>query len=132
MSKRGIEGNHAKIKAIQDMPEPRNIKNMQCLAGRIASLGQFLSRVGENGLALYHILKTASNFECTKEASVVFQELKAYLSSPPLFVIPLENEHLYLYMVVTIKVVSFVLCILRDNKMSPIYYMRHVLNAPNE
>lgn len=35
-------------------------------------------------------------------------------------------------MAVTIKVVSFELCTLRNNKMSSIYYVSYVLNGPEE
>lgn len=88
----------------------------------------FFSRVGEKGLPFYHILRRPSNFEWTKEASVAFQQLKAYFSSSPLLVTPLANEQLYLYLVVMSKV----LCALSDNKMLPIFYVSHVLNSPEE
>lgn len=77
MSERGIEGNPTKIKAIKDMPEPGNIKEVQRLAGRVASVGKFLSRAGEKGLLSHHILNKPSNFEWTTKASIAFQQLKA-------------------------------------------------------
>lgn len=46
---RGIEANPAKIKAIQNMAEPKSIKEVQYLAGRMALLGRFLSKAGKKG-----------------------------------------------------------------------------------
>lgn len=44
VSQRGIEANPKKIKAIIDMQAPRNTKEVQCLAEKIAALSQFISR----------------------------------------------------------------------------------------
>lgn len=98
----------------------------------MTSLGRFLSRAREKGLPFYHNLKKPSNFEWTKEASVAFQQLKTYLSSPPLLVVPLSRVTLYFYMDITCKVVSSVFCASRNNNMSTIYYVGHVLNGPEE
>lgn len=71
-SEREIEANHAKVKAIRDMVELKSIKEVKLLASCMASLGQFLSTIGEKGLPFYHILKCQSNFEWTKKGSVTF------------------------------------------------------------
>ena len=41
---RGIEANPAKIKALLEMKSPRNVKEVQCLTGRIAALNRFVSK----------------------------------------------------------------------------------------
>ena len=48
ISQRGIEANPKKIRAIMAMEKPKNLKGVQQLAGRIAALSRFISRMGEN------------------------------------------------------------------------------------
>ncbi|PKA58544.1 RNA-directed DNA polymerase like [Apostasia shenzhenica] len=47
VSVRGIEANLDKISAIQSMPSPKTAKEIQKLAGRINSLGRFISNAGD-------------------------------------------------------------------------------------
>ena len=47
ISARGIEANPKKIKAILAMEKPKNIRGVQQLAGRIAALSRFISRMGK-------------------------------------------------------------------------------------
>ena len=50
---RGIEANPEKIKAITSLTKPACINHVQCLAGRIAALSRFISRLGEKAIPLY-------------------------------------------------------------------------------
>ena len=50
VSHRGIEANPDKIKAIEEMQPLRRLKDMQRLAGCMASLGRFISKFGEKAL----------------------------------------------------------------------------------
>jgi hypothetical protein len=47
VSHHGIEANLDKVKAIEEMCPPRNLKEMQRLAGCIAALGRFIARSGK-------------------------------------------------------------------------------------
>ena len=44
VNSQGIEANLDKIKAMLDMMPPSNIKDIQCLTGRIAALNRFVSK----------------------------------------------------------------------------------------
>jgi len=48
VTKRGIEANPKKIKAILDLKSPRNIKDVQRLTGRIPALNRFISNRQRN------------------------------------------------------------------------------------
>ena len=50
VSARGIEANPEKIQAILTMERPTNIQGVQRLAGRVAALSRFISRLGERAL----------------------------------------------------------------------------------
>ena len=47
VNSRGIEANPDKIKAELDMLPPLNIKEIQCLTGRIDALSRFVSKASE-------------------------------------------------------------------------------------
>ena len=82
VSQRGIEANPEKVRAIIDMTSPKTVKEVQKLTGRIAALNRFVSRATDKCLPFFKTLKQA--FAWTNECEAVFQELKRYLSSPPL------------------------------------------------
>ncbi|XP_050242293.1 uncharacterized protein LOC126691281 [Quercus robur] len=80
VSQRGIEANPDKIRAIIEMTPPRNVKEVQSLNGKIATLNRFVSRATDKCLPFFRTLK--KSFEWTAECQRAFEELKAYLSSP--------------------------------------------------
>lgn len=54
-------------------------------------------------------------------------ELKSYLSSPPLLVTPVGQEDLYLYVLVSTRAVSSVLVRQEGSEHQPIYYSSKTL-----
>ena len=56
VSNRGIEANPEKITAITSLAKPKCINDVQRLAGRIAMLSRFISRLGEKAIPLYQML----------------------------------------------------------------------------
>ena len=65
VSHRGIEANLDKIQAILNMEPPRNIKEVQSLTERVATLNKFVSKATDKCLPFFKILKKA--FEWTGE-----------------------------------------------------------------
>jgi hypothetical protein len=114
VSHRGIEANPDKVKAIEEMCPPRNLKEMQCLAGCMAALGRFIARSGEKALPFFKLMKHTGKFEWTPEADKAFVELKRYLMSPPIMVAPTFHEPLLLYIAVTPRTASAILVAGRD------------------
>src|SRR6266496_3836848 len=57
VSERGIEANPEKIKAITSLAKPACINDVQRLAGRIAALSRYISRLGEKAIPLYQMMK---------------------------------------------------------------------------
>jgi hypothetical protein len=113
----GIEANPDKVKAIKEMRPPRNLKEMQWLAGCMAALGRFIARSGEKALPFFKLMKRTGKFEWTLEADKAFAELKRYLTSPPIMVAPMFREPLLLYIAATPRTASDVLVAERDNKV---------------
>jgi hypothetical protein len=117
VSHRGIEANPDKVKAIEEMRPPRNLKEMQRLAGCMAALGRFIARSGEKALPFFKLMKRTGKFEWTPEADKAFAELKRYLTSPPIMVAPTFREPLLLYIAATPRTASAVLVAERDAKV---------------
>ncbi|RDX85405.1 Retrovirus-related Pol polyprotein from transposon 17.6, partial [Mucuna pruriens] len=68
LTKREIEVNLNKCQAIIDTRSPKNIKELQQLAGKIMTLACFLSRLVETTLAIFHCLRKSDKFLLTEES----------------------------------------------------------------
>jgi ribonuclease HI len=117
VSHRGIEANPDKFKAIEEMRPPRNLKEMQRLAGCMAALGHFIARSGEKALPFFKLMKRTGKFECTPKTDKAFAKLKRYLTSPPIMVAPMFREPLLHYMAATPRTASAILVAERDAKV---------------
>ena len=104
VSQRGIKANLEKVGAILDMTLPKIFKEVQKLIRKIATLNRFVSKVTDKCLPFFKTLKQA--FAWTEECGATFQELKHYLSNPPLLSSSKEGENLYLYMAISATAVS--------------------------
>jgi dsDNA-binding SOS-regulon protein len=117
VSARGIEANPEKIQAILTMGKLAKLHKVQQLAGRVAALSQFVTRLGEKTLPFYALMKKSDKkFEWTEEADAAFSQLKKVLSTPPVLVAPKEREPLLLYIAATHQVVSMVLVVKRSEE----------------
>ena len=106
---RGIEVNLDQIKAINNLQPPRNPKEVQKLTGMMAALNQFISRSANKCRPFFFLLYKWKEFEWSEECVMAFQELKQYLSHPPIMSSPLVDEVLFAYIAVALYVISFVL-----------------------
>ncbi|VFQ77910.1 unnamed protein product [Cuscuta campestris] len=154
VTKRGIEPNPEKIRAITEMQAPTSVRDVQKLTGRLAALSRFLSRSAERSLPFFKVLKKANTFAWDEECQRAFEELKEYLVSDivlskpqpgetltfprkklvfwatPLFTPPLEvcEASNNLYLGISPNAVSSVL-IRDDGAQKPIYYVSKALNG---
>ena len=129
VSKRGIEANPDKIKAILDMEPPRTVKDVQKLTGRVAALGRFISKSGEKCLPFFKALKNMKNFEWTLESQQAFEALKKYMAESPLLAKPNPGEVLYLYLAVSNNALGAVLIKEESKVQKPIYYVSKILHG---
>ena len=68
------------------------------------------------------------NFEWTEKCAQAFQQLKDYLSHPPIMSSPETDEVLFAYIAVAPHAVSLVLIRIDDGKQQPVYYMSKSLH----
>ena len=104
---KGIEANPEKVQAILDMTSQKTVKVVQKLIGRIAALNRFVSKATNKCLPFFKTLKQA--FTWTNECEAAFQELKRYLSNPPILCLSKKGENLYLYLAVSTTAINVAL-----------------------
>nr|KYP47968.1 Transposon Ty3-I Gag-Pol polyprotein [Cajanus cajan] len=126
LSKRGIEANPDKCQAIVNMRSPRNVKEVQRLAGRIASLARFLPYMAEKSRPIMTLLKKARKFQWTEECEASFQNLKAILTAPPLLTKPNPQLDMVIYISVSEKAISTALVQEQIEQML-VYFVSRVL-----
>ena len=92
---RGIEINPDQIKAINDLKPPQNAKDVQKLIGIITVLNRFISRSADRCKPFYLLINKWKGFKWSEDCVAAFQQLKEYLSRPPIMSNPEANEVLY-------------------------------------
>ncbi|KAK3036832.1 hypothetical protein RJ639_031310 [Escallonia herrerae] len=97
------------------------------LMGRVTALGRFMSKSAEKCLPFFKAIRKAKDFEWTEECQKSFEELKLYLSFPPLLTKPVIGEDLFLYLSISEVAVSKVLIWEEEGKQRHVYYISKVL-----
>ena len=88
--------------------------------GKIAALNRFVSRVTDKCLPFFRTLRRS--FAWMDECQTAFDNLKKYLSSPPLLSPFKPGEELYLYLVVSHAAISAALVREEDGSQRPVYF----------
>ncbi|KAJ8632913.1 hypothetical protein MRB53_026249 [Persea americana] len=127
VTRRGIEANPDQITAIQELQCPTLAKQVQRLTGMAAALNRFISRASDKCRPFFQLLRKGSKFQWTTDCSQALQQLKQYLSSPPLLSTPTLGEALFLYLSVSDHAVSSVLVREDNGQQRPIYYTSKTL-----
>ncbi|XP_019200265.1 PREDICTED: uncharacterized protein LOC109193869 [Ipomoea nil] len=131
MTKRGIEPNPAKVKAIVDMQPPTTVWEVQQLTRRLAALSRFLSKLAERALPFFKVLCKVNGFVWDGECRAAFDYLKEYLMSPIVLSKPEPGEELDVYLAISDRAVSAVLCRTDlEGVQRPVYYVSHALHGP--
>ena len=124
----GIEVNPDQIKAINNLQPPWNPKEVQRLTGMTAALNRFISRSADRCRPFFQLQNKWKGFEWTKECALAFQQLKEYLSWPPIMSRPEVDEVLFAYIAVVSHAVSLVLIWDDSGVQKPVYYVSKSLH----
>ncbi|KAM1343604.1 hypothetical protein ACFX2F_007784 [Malus domestica] len=125
---RGIEMDQSKIKAIQSMPEPRNLHELKSLQGRLAFIRRFISNLAGRCQPFSRLMKKDVPFVWDKACNNVFESIKKYLSSPPVLGAPVLGKPLILYIVAQESSVGALLAQENESqKEGALYYLSRML-----
>ena len=94
----------------------------------MAALNQFISRSADRCRPFFLLLHKLKEFKWTDECIVAFQQLKQYLSRPPIMSSPMVDEVLFAYKAVAFYTISFVLIRVDNGIQRPVYYVSKSLN----
>ena len=89
--------------------------------GKIAALSRFISKATDKCLPFFRTPR--KSFEWTDKCQKAFEDLKKYLSSPPLLNPSKPGEELYLYIAVSQAAVSTALVRKEEKAQQPIYFI---------
>ncbi|XP_035830860.1 uncharacterized protein LOC118480231 [Helianthus annuus] len=129
----GFKVNPEKVLAIQLMPSPATVKEMQRLAGRLAALNRFLANHAAKSYLFISTLRNCGKktpFQWTPEAEAAFKQMKECLIQLPTLTAPKEKEPLILYLSAAEVAVGAVLMVEQENIQTPIYYISKMLTGP--
>ncbi|XP_075669827.1 uncharacterized protein LOC142639552 [Castanea sativa] len=96
----------------------------------VATLSRFVSKATDRCLPFFRTLK--KSFEWTVECQQAFEDLKVYLSSPPLLSPSQPGEELFLYLAISLAAVSAALIREDDKVQRPVYYASKALHGVEE
>ena len=130
VTQRGIEANPKQIMAILDLPSPKNTREVQRLTGRITALNRFISRSTDMCLPFFEILRGNKRFIWDEKCEEAFNQLKHYLTTPPVLSKSEVGDTLSLYIAVTSSAVSCVLIREDRGEQKTIFYTSKRMTEP--
>ena len=122
--------NPEKVRAILELEPPRTVKAVQSLNRKVATLNKFVSKATNKCLPFFRVLK--KSFEWTDECQKAFEDLKKYLSSPPLLSPSMPREELYLYIAVSQAAISTALVKDEGGSQRPVYFISRAFRGAEE
>jgi hypothetical protein len=97
VSVKGIEANPDKINAIVHMKLSGSIKEVQRLTGRITALNRFMSKLVEQSLPFFIVLRGSRTFKWRSEQQEAFNALKDCIQKLLMLASPHLDQPLILY-----------------------------------
>ena len=82
VSRRGIEVDPAKVKAMMDMPPPTTLKQLHSFQGKLQSIRRFVSQLANKVHPLQHFLRKGNKFQLDCLCQKAFEQVKVYMANP--------------------------------------------------
>ena len=94
----------------------------------MTALNRFISRLADRCKPFFLLLHKWKEFEWSDECVVTFQQLKQYLSHPPIMSSPVMDEVFFAYIAVALYAISFMLIRVDSGIQRLVYYVSKSLN----
>ena len=105
-SQREIEANPDQISIIVNLRPPKSVREVQRLTEMPAALNHFISKSAERCRPFFDLIKKGKSFQWRDKSDQPFEQLKAYLTEPPLLSTPVSGEALFIYLTTSSHAVS--------------------------
>ena len=92
------------------------------------ALNRFISRSADRCRPFFLLMNKWKGFKWIEECARAFQQLKEYLSHPPIMSSPETDEVLFAYIAVALYAVSLVLIRVDSGRQRPVYYVSKSLH----
>jgi hypothetical protein len=129
---RGIEIGLKSQEAVCTMVPPTTKKELQQLIGKINFVRRFISNLSGRIEPFMKLVKIKANEEFCwgAEQQQAFEEIKEYLSKPPVLIPPQQDKPFYVYLSVGDTSIASVIIQVHDNKERAVFYLsRRMLDA---
>jgi hypothetical protein len=129
---RGIEIGLKSQEAVRTMVPPTTNRELQQLIGKVHVVRRFISNLSGRIEPFMELVKIKANEECRWGAGQqwAFEEIKEYLSKPPVFVPPQQDRPFYVYQSVGNTSIASVVIQMHDDKERVVFYLsRRMLDA---
>ena len=125
VSKRGIEIDPFKIKAIYNLKTPSTVKEVIRMLGSLNYIARFIYQLSETAKPFFKLLKKNDKVRWDTECQQAFNKIKEYLVRPPVLVPPIHRVPLILYLMIHYESLGAVFVQRRPNdiKEQAIYYL---------
>ena len=79
------------------MPSPRTLRELKGLQGRLADIRRFISNLSGKSLPFSRLMKKGVDFVWDADCETAFQDIKSYLTKPPVLAAPISGKPFILY-----------------------------------
>ena len=93
VTSKGIHLDPDKVKAIQSMYPPKNLKELRCLQGRLAYIRRFIANLSGRCQPFTRLMKKGVSFVWDQACQEAYEDIKRYLTKPPVLVVPHQGSH---------------------------------------
>ncbi|GKU94990.1 hypothetical protein SLEP1_g8408 [Rubroshorea leprosula] len=100
VSRRGIEIDPTKIKAIDEIPPPKTQKEIRSFLGRINYIARFIANLTTICEPIFKLLRKDNPYTWNDQCQQAFDKTKEYLKNPSILVPPTDKRPFILYITV--------------------------------
>ncbi|XP_020253955.1 uncharacterized protein LOC109831021 [Asparagus officinalis] len=94
---KGIRIDSDKVRSIQELQPPRNLKKLRGLQGRLAYIWRFISNLSGKCQLFSKLMKKGTSFMWDGPCQRAFEEIKAYISNPHVLAAPISGKSFLIY-----------------------------------
>ena len=125
---KGIHIDPDKVKAIHELQPPRNLRELRGLQGRLAYIRRFISNLSGKCQPFSKLNKKGVSFIWDDACQKAFEDIKTYLTNPPVLVAPKSGKPFLIYIKAMNHSISALLAQDDDNgHEQAVYYLSRTL-----